>query len=515
MATEIELKYLVISDDVIATITSTLINHQLPFEPLTKELTNCYFETNDHSFRQHDMGLRVRSCNGRFEQTIKTAGIVIGGLHQRPEYNIELNDSSPNLSLFPQEIWQRSQNVKVLQNELIPLFSTNFTRNIWTIKTSTNTVVELAFDEGKITANGKEDTICEIELELVKGERDELFKLAQLLFDVLALRPGIHSKAARGYALCEERDNENAEVELSSTSEFLTGVPLTGCESVLDVFIAGLDFTMHKLQTAVDDYILLPGLIHLSHLSELLTMLHYGIILFNEELNTEARFKDSIDELQYFIQQLSWVENAIYLQELVNKTGNFRKKLEYSKQLISQLKLEKRRVSDVSLVIALLHSARFNQLQMSLLQNRLSLKVEEAKIPLSNEVSEKLQRFAIKKLKHSLQLLTNALPQNESLTTKQYLAQQKVLNNSLLTGVWLGGLFDPKERVKFKKPWLDIKQGLNELQALWILQLQLQLLDEEPVKLMNWQKSKVDNLVSALDQSRAIATSNQPYWYKN
>ncbi len=47
-------------------------------------LTNCYFDTKELSFRKHDFGLRVRSKNEQREQTIKTAGQTIGGLHKRP-----------------------------------------------------------------------------------------------------------------------------------------------------------------------------------------------------------------------------------------------------------------------------------------------------------------------------------------------------------------------------------------------------------------------------------------------
>ena len=51
-----------------------------------------------------DMGLRIRSHNGHIEQTIKTAGVPIGGLHPRPEYNVDIHSAVPNLALFQQEI---------------------------------------------------------------------------------------------------------------------------------------------------------------------------------------------------------------------------------------------------------------------------------------------------------------------------------------------------------------------------------------------------------------------------
>ncbi len=43
------------------------------------------------------MGLRIRGDQGRYEMTLKIAGRVVGGLHQRPEYNIPLD--KPELAL--------------------------------------------------------------------------------------------------------------------------------------------------------------------------------------------------------------------------------------------------------------------------------------------------------------------------------------------------------------------------------------------------------------------------------
>ncbi len=44
------------------------------------QLLNIYFETPDNWLRRHDMGLRIRGENGRYEMTMKIAGRVTGGL---------------------------------------------------------------------------------------------------------------------------------------------------------------------------------------------------------------------------------------------------------------------------------------------------------------------------------------------------------------------------------------------------------------------------------------------------
>ncbi len=66
--------------------------------------TDIYFETPDNWLRRHDMGLRIRGENGRYEVTMKIAGRVTGGL---------LNDDTMSPSLepvldltqLPAEVW--------------------------------------------------------------------------------------------------------------------------------------------------------------------------------------------------------------------------------------------------------------------------------------------------------------------------------------------------------------------------------------------------------------------------
>ncbi len=94
MAQEIELKFIVEKDSVDALrqhLHTLSGEHHAPVQ-----LLNIYYETPDSWLRRHDMGLRIRGASGRYEMTMKIAGRVVGGLHQRPEYNIDI--SKPNLS---------------------------------------------------------------------------------------------------------------------------------------------------------------------------------------------------------------------------------------------------------------------------------------------------------------------------------------------------------------------------------------------------------------------------------
>lgn len=90
MAQEIELKFIVNHSAVEALrdhLNTLGGEHHDPVQ-----LLNIYYETPDNWLRGHDMGLRIRGENGRYEMTMKVAGRVTGGLHQRPEYNVALSE---------------------------------------------------------------------------------------------------------------------------------------------------------------------------------------------------------------------------------------------------------------------------------------------------------------------------------------------------------------------------------------------------------------------------------------
>lgn len=190
-------------------------------------LTNHYFDSKDRILRKNDIGLRIRGNNQRFEQTLKTAGKSIGGLHQRPEYNVELNSQTdaqqsssqqfPKLALFPKTAWPDNINPFELEPNLEVLFTTHFKRERYLITLTSDDSVELVWDLGEIRSGDKTLEICEIELELKKGSASVLFDLAKRLVHFLPTSIGIDSKAARGYSLLddhriEEPDQNNTQL---------------------------------------------------------------------------------------------------------------------------------------------------------------------------------------------------------------------------------------------------------------------------------------------------------------
>ncbi len=506
MATEIELKYLIVNDNVVELISTLLADNQISNQQTVLTLENYYFDTPQHSLRQCDIGLRVRSSNGQLEQTIKTAGKAFGGLHQRPEYNVSIAKKTPDLSLFPQEIWPTSLAPEEVQVQLIPLFSTNFRRVVWLLTNDNGSQIELVFDCGSIEVNKLNEPINEIELELISGELNDLFKLATLLVDHLSIRAGIKSKAARGYALLHQQTKQSKKAPVKITP--LELIPLEHQYQINQSFSAGLQFSLNQLQRMIEIYCTTPSLKVLVKITELLALIRHGFWLFQDYLSASTMSIRS--ELSKLIKELSWVENAIYFQELTDKTGNYRNKIAYSEQLITQLKLEKSRFPEPAQVLEILHSARFNLVQLSLLKLLLSLEGEQR---IEADFEKDLLTFSQEKLAASLTLLTSHLMQSKGLSLEEYLSQQKLLIRSLLTGSWCGSLYNKVERLEFRDPWLDVKQGMDELHTLLILKQQLATISgQQAEKIHRWMDSKVDSLLLALDCSRKNALTINPYW---
>ena len=539
MVTEIELKYSLLECRDMATeqqvkekICQLLTEQELTFVHQVMQLSNHYFDTESLSLRQQRIALRTRGTQAlqqgvSFEQTIKTSGTVIAGLHQRPEYNVDIDDAKPILALFPEAIWRPATDIKQLQQEIVELFSTNFTRHTWLV-TLSNAQVEIAFDSGEVACQGHshKPRIYEIELELVSGDTQALFVLTKLLFSQLALRPGQLTKAARGYALYHESiaasvNLENIAIDDDELVEpiALTMIDLSKNSSIDSAFNKGIEYSITQLQLSVDSYVDAPSLSKLAKISELLALLRQGFWLFKELFpanKSPSEQQELRSELSYFIRTIHWVDNARYIQALTSKRSCNQKAALVKQELITKLQLAQQRYPNESQVLAILHSERFNNLQLNLLS--LLLKRNSADTN-KTENSSSLFEFATKHLTHSSRALSCELAKLQETpsasSSELYLTAHSLLIRALLTTSWFGGLVSGSESdmvSRFSMPWLDIKQGISELQSLSLLQQQLRHLPVSEPKLAQWLTNKSENLITALDQSRAKALTMKPYW---
>lgn len=501
MDTEIELKYLVLGDNIPALITNLLTQQHLSFTRHSKVLKNCYFDTPDLQLRQADIGLRVRQNeHGHIEQTIKTSGTVMGGLHQRPEYNITIDSLFPDLHLFDYAIWPEHLDVMDVQDQLTKLFDTDFTRTAWLITCEDDSVVELAFDQGEISTSLAKEDILEIELELISGDSQSLFRLAKVLMAELTLRPGILSKAARGYSLVFG-------VTEPHVSSAYTTLELNEDMSLIRSFKAGFAECLQQLQQLVSQFIETPNLHALKEISDALALARQGLWLYKEYL-PEASVNRLRKQIKFILTQLAWVETAKQIRELTTKTGNYRKKVEYSEGLLAELKSEKHQLPELDDMVQLFHQYDFNLLQVDMLQLILS-DIDET----SDDTS--LLDLAPSWLSISLDVLKPIIGNDGPLTAQQYLDNHHLVIRSLLTGNWFGELFDNQGRMEYRGPWLDIHYGIDELETLFLLKEHLKDSQQDmPQKLISWLDNKIENLLCALEHCRQAALALPPYWLR-
>lgn len=165
--------------------------------PTRKHLRNTYYDTADLALKQAHIAVRHRRIGRQWLLTIKSAEPAAGGLARRSEWE---TPCLPGQFLFMHvDNKALRKRLEKLQAELLPAFSTDFTRLAWLLKPEPGVCIELALDRGHIESNGRREKICEVELELIEGEPSDLFELALNLQKKLALHPSIASKAERGY----------------------------------------------------------------------------------------------------------------------------------------------------------------------------------------------------------------------------------------------------------------------------------------------------------------------------
>jgi len=170
----------------------------------TSHLVSTYYDTQDLYLSKQKLGLRLRKHNEQWWQTVKTAGEVKDDLHQRDEWEHELQGPEWDIALL-----NKTPLVDIIANTahwstLAPLFTTDFIRESWQLTLADKSQVELAYDYGKVSAGNQSRPIHEIELELKSGDVNVLQQLAELLSQQYPLTASNVSKAQMGYELCAQ-----------------------------------------------------------------------------------------------------------------------------------------------------------------------------------------------------------------------------------------------------------------------------------------------------------------------
>jgi len=498
METEIEIKFFFdanFSDKLLDVINKhTVISHK------NQMLNNVYFETPDRDLRKMDMGLRVRRIDEQYTQTIKTSGKVIGGLHQRPEYNEPVEGLEPELARFKSKIWPEGCDINGLQQALVPLFNTDFRRLHWLLEMQDGTLIELAYDCGKILAEQGEADICEIELELVKGDEAQLFILAQDISTLPSVRLGNVSKAQRGYMLIDNVSFAVKPIDFSALNADMT---------IQQALSINFQHGLKHLQYHENCYLDGGDFNALVELQKGIMFLHQNIHLFKDAGISFVGCR-WVDDLQWLARSFSWVNQRLVLLNLLENKAYYIRKLPKLKQLQKQIRFAEQALPDEGDIFNLLHNSRYCNFVLGLTEWLIQLE----KTTLENQDEASLLAFSKSALNNCWAKLTQSLSVDGSLKLDSLLPHQGVLVSNLMTGLSFGHMFDETLCAEYRYPWLDIYQGTLELSMLNTVYDFAS--DEEDLdakhEYFKWVKRKQDSLLSAIEQSKQRALSNEKYW---
>ena len=497
METEIEIKFLFNSQ-----FESELyqkINTQGFISNKTQTLQNVYFDTDNRLLREMDMGLRVRSCDGRAVQTIKTAGRVIGGLHQRPEYNEPIEGTQPDLARFNQKIWPKECDIKQLEESLLPIFSTDFVRQTWLVEMDDDTLIEVAYDRGFIETNQGKIDISEVELELIKGDEKKLFIFGDKIAELPEVRLGNVSKAQRGYMLL---NNTSFDVKPLESS------PITANMSIQQALLTNIQHGLKHIQYHENCYTESCQHVALSELFVGIKFIHQNLTLFKQQF-PDLHDQEWVDDLHWLARSFSWVDTRQVYSNLLKNKGYYLRKLPNLKRLLDNLKARDNGLPDKKKVLELLNSTRYCQFVLKLTEWLIFFE----KSTFLSEKNNAIESFSEQCLSKSWDELITSLKLK---SVEHLLSHQGALENNLLMGISLGHLFSPQRQEVFNSPWLDIKSGMKKLAMLDAVFDVVDYEDDLVLKkeYAKWLIRKKESLLAALALSKEQALLKLPYWEK-
>lgn len=192
MADETELKLEVTPEAIGALIGSGLFGEHSAIA----QQHSTYFDTPTYELREAGFSLRIRRVGEIRTQTVKatTSGTV--GLFARPEWEFVVDGDQPVLDYTTP---LRAEFGSALDG-LAPLFEVHVERRKWTL-IENGSQIEAVLDTGFVAAGERRTPICEVELELKRGEPQTLFALGRRIGGIVPFRLGVPSKSERGYRL--------------------------------------------------------------------------------------------------------------------------------------------------------------------------------------------------------------------------------------------------------------------------------------------------------------------------
>lgn len=186
-------------------------------------LHSVYFDTPGFALLKDGLALRVRETEGKRIQTLKTGseGGTLASNRGEWETPLASGEEAPALNHLPADL--RARIVELANGEAIsPRLTSRIRRTARMLRTPEGDEIELAIDNGVLSADGREMPVSEFELELKRGAPAGLYRLALELADIVPVRIGLRSKAERALALAGDEKPAAIRAEMLSLAPGLT-----------------------------------------------------------------------------------------------------------------------------------------------------------------------------------------------------------------------------------------------------------------------------------------------------
>jgi inorganic triphosphatase YgiF len=170
---------------------------RLPVEQIT-----AYFDTPTGNLRKAGFSLRIRRRGGSYWQTVKHRGGEAGGFSSRAEWEAELGGPDLDFTALASTPVGALLSRHDMKKRLTRVSETRVRRTTWLVAQG-KSQVEVILDEGEVVSGSRREPISELELELKRGNRADLFALAKQIGRHVAPRMGVNSKSERGFRLLE------------------------------------------------------------------------------------------------------------------------------------------------------------------------------------------------------------------------------------------------------------------------------------------------------------------------
>ena len=190
MALEFELKYAATE------AAQAAIRESLGDNFRVYKMQTTYYDTPDRALAKENITLRRRLENEISVCTLKAPAKV-----GRMEFELEcstIEDAVPELC----KLAGRPDLAVLLASGVVPVCGARFTRQAFDL-TLEGTKAELALDTGCLLGDGKEQPLCEVEVELKEGSAGPVVTYAAVLAAKFNLQPEKKSKFARALALAK------------------------------------------------------------------------------------------------------------------------------------------------------------------------------------------------------------------------------------------------------------------------------------------------------------------------